>query len=65
MTLAQYLEATGLSYAEFSAKIGATGKHTVERYAKGERLPSPLFMARIAAVTQGKVTANDFFGIAA
>lgn len=65
MTLSQYLEATGQSYAEFSAKIGAKGKHTVERYVLGERKPSELYMARIAAVTQGQVTANDFFGIAA
>ena len=65
MTLADYLKAQKLSYAEFSAIIGAPGKDTVRRYANGKRIPTPEYMAKIVEATNGEVTANDFFGIAA
>lgn len=65
MKLAEYLEAHELSYAEFARMIGAEGKDTVRRYADGARKPNEKYMARIAEATGGKVTANDFFGIAA
>lgn len=45
--------------------IDAKGKDTVRRYAEGERTPDSKYMTRIAEATGGKVTANDFFGIAA
>ncbi len=65
MTLAQYLEAHGLSYAEFARIIGATGKDTVRRYATSGRVPHPDMMAKIVEATDNLVTPNDFHGIAA
>ena len=63
MKLSDYLEANGLSYAEFARTIGVKGKDTVRRYANGDRMPQGDLMTRIAEATNGKVTANDFFGI--
>lgn len=65
MKLSEYLAAHDLSYAEFTRRIGATGKDTVRRYAEGGRTPNEKMMIRIIEATGGKVTANDFFGIAA
>lgn len=65
MKLALYLETHGLSYAEFARMIGAKSDETVRRYTTGERRPNETNMVRIAEATNGKVTANDFFGIAA
>jgi transcriptional regulator with XRE-family HTH domain len=65
MKLADYLATQDISYAEFARKIGVTGKDTVRRYAEQGRIPSETMMLRIVEATDGKVTANDFFGIAA
>ena len=65
MKLAEFLRTHELSYAEFARMIGASGKDTVRRYALGERKPTEKYMERIAEATNFKVTANDFFGIAA
>jgi transcriptional regulator with XRE-family HTH domain len=64
MKLSQYLEAQGLSYAAFGRVINVKGE-TVRRYAIGERVPHKKLMAKIALATGCKVTANDFFGMAA
>lgn len=63
MKLSEYLEAHSISYAEFARMIQAKGKDTVRRYATG-RIPQEPYMTRIAEATGGKVTANDFHGIA-
>ena len=65
MKLSDYIAAHDLSYAEFARMIGVTGKDTVRRYAELGRIPSEKLMIRIVEATGGKVTANDFFGIAA
>lgn len=65
MKLQDYLEAQSLSYAEFARMIRAPGNDTVRRYALGLRKPNEEYMTRIAEATDGQVTANDFFGIAA
>jgi transcriptional regulator with XRE-family HTH domain len=65
MKLAEYLATHDLSYAEFARRIGVKSAETARRYATGERLPGKDLMARIAEATEFKVTANDFFGIAA
>jgi transcriptional regulator with XRE-family HTH domain len=64
MKLSEYLEAQGLSYAAFGRVIGTKGE-TVRRYAIGERVPDKARMTKIALATGCRVTANDFFGIAA
>jgi transcriptional regulator with XRE-family HTH domain len=65
MKLSEYLEAHGLTYAEFARMIDVKGNETVRRYAEGVRTPDKKRMARIAEATDFKVTANDFHGIAA
>jgi transcriptional regulator with XRE-family HTH domain len=65
MQLSDYLTAHGLSYAEFARTIGVKSDETVRRYANRERIPSTKYMQRIAEATGHKVTANDFFEIAA
>lgn len=63
MTLSDYLRDTQQSDAHFARLIGVKRQY-VQRYRNG-RIPSPEIMTRIADATAGKVTANDFFGLAA
>jgi hypothetical protein len=65
MQLAEYLSENSLSYAEFARRIGAKHRRTVERCAKRARTPSSRMMHAISKVTEGKVSANDFFADAA
>lgn len=64
MRLQDYLTEAQLTYGQFAELIDAT-EGAVRRYAKGERIPDKERMIRIALATACKVTANDFFGIAA
>jgi predicted DNA-binding protein (UPF0251 family) len=64
MRLEDYLQTTGMTRAEFARRIGV--RHiTVTRYVQEGRVPESSVMGKIIEVTEGKVTANDFFGIAA
>lgn len=65
MKLADYLEAHGISYTEFARILKVGSVETVRRYALGERTPRKKHMASIVEATGGKVTANDFHGVAA
>ena len=65
MTLSQYLETRGLSYAEFARMIDAKSAETVRRYATSGRVPNKDNMARIVAATDSAVTPNDFHAVAA
>jgi hypothetical protein len=64
MKLADYLQHKSVSPADFAKSIGVS-KETVRRYIVGTRIPEPRIMEKIALATACKVTANDFFGIAA
>lgn len=64
MKLNQYLAESKTSPAQFAEQLGVS-KETVRRYLKGERIPDRDMMQKIALATACKVTANDFFGIAA
>jgi len=57
--LKSYLDKNHLTYEAFAESIGVSVS-TAWRYANGERIPRPKHMRRIAEVTQGWVTANDF-----
>lgn len=64
MRLQEYLTETDTTRAEFARQIGV--KHiTITRYVNEGRVPEPSVMEKIIEVTEGKVTANDFFGLAA
>lgn len=64
MTLTDYLKEAQLDRHQFAARINVSSE-TVRRYLAGKRIPDREIMARIALATGCKVTANDFFGIAA
>lgn len=64
MKLRDYLEQTSLNRNQFAELIDVSGE-TVRRYLTGERRPERETLLKIAEVTEGQVTANDFFGIAA
>jgi transcriptional regulator with XRE-family HTH domain len=63
MTLREYLEEAQLSQAQFARRIGVR-RQLVQRYVKG-RIPEKEILEKIALATGCKVTANDFYGIAA
>ena len=51
MKLRDYLDREGLAYATFAERIGAGHARTVERYAKGQRVPDTTMMTRIVEAT--------------
>lgn len=65
MKLDDYLTANGLSAAEFAERMGVH-RGTVSRWIKSPTPGKPRFrpsweeLAKIAAITHGAVTANDF-----
>lgn len=63
MTLNHYLETATMTEADFAKLIGST-QSTVNRLRKGQ-IPSRDLMVSIVKATDGQVTANDFFGVAA
>jgi hypothetical protein len=63
MRLQEYLSETSTTRAEFARQIGVKWI-SVERYLNG-RIPEPSVMCKIIEATDGKVSANDFFGLAA
>jgi len=65
MKLDTYLASHQLTYRAFAEMIGVGHARTVERYAKGQRIPDGETMPKIAEVTGGLVTPNDFFDIQA
>lgn len=64
MKLSDYLTHNSISPADFAKSIGVS-KETVRRYIVGDRRPEREKLHTIAEATNGEVTANDFFGIAA
>lgn len=58
MQLAIYLKRTKISPGAFASAIGVRAP-TVYRWLSGDRFPAR-HLARIAQVTRGSVTANDF-----
>lgn len=64
MKLADYLKEHAIPRDKFAEHIGVS-EETVRRYVKGTRIPEREVMEKIALATACKVTANDFYGIAA
>lgn len=64
MTLADYLKADGNRASDLANAIGVAVS-TITRAARGETIPSRELMQAIHRHTDGAVTPNDFFGIAA
>jgi transcriptional regulator with XRE-family HTH domain len=64
MKLGEYLNHARLDRHQFAERIGVSSE-TIRRYLTGERRPDRQKLVKIAEATEGQVTANDFFGIAA
>jgi transcriptional regulator with XRE-family HTH domain len=65
MQLSEYLAASKITYSEFARRCGTKHARTVERIAKGQRLPGTRMLPRIISASGGEVTANDFYPAAA
>ena len=63
MKLDTYIQSNGLNYSKFANILGTGDGKTVSRYARGERIPRREVMAAIYMVTDGVVTANDFYDL--
>ncbi len=64
MDLQTYLHTIGKTPAEFAREIDAPPQ-TVDRYIKRQRIPREPYMSRIVAKTNGQVTPNSFYSLAA
>lgn len=64
MTLEAYLTDAQMNMSEFARRIGVKPQ-TIHRYVKQGRSPEWPIMEKIVLATAGKVTANDFLGVAA
>lgn len=62
MTLSDFIDAQGLTAAEFGGRIGVS-RGAVLRYATGERIPRAEIMAKIFGATGGAVAPNDFYDL--
>jgi len=60
MRLGQYLEESGEKPGTFAERIGVK-RLAIYRYIRGTRRPAHHIIGRIAAATDGAVTANDFY----
>lgn len=59
MTLQAWFTLVGKTQADFAKEIGVY-QSSVSRWAKGERMPKPYILRKIAMATGGRVTADDF-----
>ena len=63
MKLREYMQERGWKDADLAQRIGVSVQ-AANRYRRGLRIPSGKVMRRIAEVTGGAVTANDFYDAA-
>lgn len=63
MTLDEYLINAGVTEAAFAETVGCS-QPAINRYRRGHRIPLEDEMRRIIAATEGRVTPNDFYGVA-
>lgn len=62
MKLRDFMMAREMSEAQFGRLLGI-GQATVNRYARGQRIPRPEVMRRIVEVTDGRVGPADFYDL--
>jgi DNA-binding transcriptional regulator YdaS (Cro superfamily) len=64
MDLRTWMSMNSVGSAALAVQLGVTVA-TISRWCAGRRHPRPADLRRIAEATGGKVTANDFCGVAA
>lgn len=62
MNLKNYLHKNKIEVPVFAESIGVT-PFSLYRYLRGVRRPREEILKKIAEVTNGKVTPNDFYGV--
>jgi len=60
--LRKWMSEHRLTTDQVAGKLGCTTR-TVGRYLAGERIPDRVAMTAIYKLTEGRVTANDFYGL--
>ncbi len=60
MKLTDYLTQERLTASDFAVKVGVS-QPCISRYLAGQRMPTREVIDRIFRITDGKVSANDFF----
>lgn len=60
MKLLTYMADRDLDDSALAEKIGNCSEYAVRKWKYGERIPRLAHLIRIAEVTEGAVTANDF-----
>ena len=63
MQLQSYMKENGLDDDAMAAAIGDCSASAVRKWKYGERIPRPPQARRIAEITNGRVTMNDFVGL--
>ncbi|HPT28703.1 MAG TPA: YdaS family helix-turn-helix protein [Bryobacteraceae bacterium] len=59
MTLAEFIKSTSLTDGQLAKQLGCSTS-ALRKWRYGQRIPRPEQKRRIAEVTEGKVTPNDF-----
>lgn len=62
MTLAEHLEASGLTRGQFAAMVGAH-PITVSKWATGAAMPRHAWLSKIMDATDQRVTPGDFHAV--
>ena len=60
MKLSDFMKTAGLDDEALAAQVGDCSAHAVKKWRYQERVPRPEQMRRIAEITEGRVTPNDF-----
>ncbi|WP_374648999.1 helix-turn-helix domain-containing protein [Rhizorhabdus sp.] len=63
MKLQAYLDREDLSYSEFARRAGTPHARTIERIAKGQKMPGDRMLRSILSASFGEVTPNDFYDV--
>lgn len=64
MDIREYLQESGLTLAEFAARVGVSAA-AMGRYAAGKRTPRPETLRRMVTASEGRIQPNDLFGAGA
>ena len=64
MTIGEFLKTNGLDEEGFASRSDGTfSAEAVRKWRFGQRIPRPQHLRKITEITDGAVTANDFFAL--
>lgn len=65
MKLSDFIEQNGLTHEQMAERVGDCSVSGLRKWLRGERVPRPDQMRKIAEITDGLVSPNDFYGFTA